>query len=351
MFALGFIISQQVLYYIYKKEGKPVSDIDVLTVFMVIATIVGARLGHVFFYEPAKYLANPIEILMIQKGGLASHGAAVGILFAIWLYSRYDIRFKSFWFSVKRISRPGQSYLQVLDRLVIFIAMTGALIRIGNFINSEIEGEPTGGKNGVLFAHNITERLVYPNSALASVEYAVGDSISTESEYVPLKILIAFKGGYDENLMRRYMSNQVKNVLASDAYASKYVHEPIGTPLDYSLINDNGVWTGIIRTQAVLRYPSQLYEAAGYFLVFVLLFLIWRKYKENTPEGRIFGLFLIILWSLRILFEFVKENQVEFEEGMKLNMGQILSVPLVLVGVFILIRSFSEKAKTIATKE
>src|SRR5690606_12087880 len=143
LFALGFLISQQILYYIYKKEGKPETDIDVLTLYMVVATIVGARLGHVLFYEPQRYLSDPVSILKVWEGGLASHGAAAAILFALWLYSRKK--------------KPGQSYLQVVDRIVIVVALTGALIRLGNFFNSEIIGIPTHNESGIVFARDVTK--------------------------------------------------------------------------------------------------------------------------------------------------------------------------------------------------
>ena len=138
LFALGFVISQQILYAMHRSEGKPTKDVDTLTVWMVLGTIVGARLGHVLFYEPAKYLADPIEIFMIRKGGLASHGAAIALLIVLWIYSRYEVKFKGIKLTSKRIKRENQNYLQVLDRIVILVALTGALIRIGNFINSEI---------------------------------------------------------------------------------------------------------------------------------------------------------------------------------------------------------------------
>src|SRR6187431_1398231 len=153
-FALGFLISQQILYHIYKKEGKPEKDVDTLTIYMVVATIVGARLGHVIFYQPEVILQNPISIFLPFEvnpfrftglQGLASHGGAIGILFALWLYSRKK--------------KPGQSYFQVVDRIVILVALTGALIRLGNFFNSEIIGEPYNGPTSVVFVNKLTEAL------------------------------------------------------------------------------------------------------------------------------------------------------------------------------------------------
>jgi prolipoprotein diacylglyceryl transferase len=128
LFALGFLIGQQILIHIFRKEGKPESDVETLTVYMVLATIIGARLGHCLFYEPEYYLSNPLEILKIWKGGLASHGATIGILFALWLYAR---------------KKKDQSYLWVVDRIVITVALAGCCIRLGNLMNSEIIGLPT----------------------------------------------------------------------------------------------------------------------------------------------------------------------------------------------------------------
>jgi prolipoprotein diacylglyceryltransferase len=113
LFASGFLIGQYIMLKIFKAEGKPEKDIDAMTLYMIVATLVGARLGHCLFYQPDYYLANPIEILKVWEGGLASHGATIGILLGLYLYSR---------------SRPDQSYLWVLDRIVIVVALGGALL-------------------------------------------------------------------------------------------------------------------------------------------------------------------------------------------------------------------------------
>ena len=342
LFALGFVISQQILYFMHKKEGKPVKDVDTLTVWMVIGTIVGARLGHVLFYEPAKYFADPIEIFMIRKGGLASHGAVIGILLVLWIYSKYEVKFKGLKFQKKKIDRENQSYLQVLDRLVILIAMTAALIRIGNFINSEIEGKPTGGENGIFFARNVTDRLVYPNSAISSVGFAKGDGEATAEGYQPLRVIATFRPGYEETELRSYIQSTFHNNLINDRYISKYLYEPSDRPIEFQLVKDGGSWNAIVETYAITRYPSQLFEASGYLIVFIILYLIWNRKKLELPAGRTFGLFLILLWGLRIAFEFLKANQVDFENNLPLNMGQLLSIPLVLAGVYFLIRSYKK---------
>lgn len=346
LFALGFIISQQILYHMHKVEGKPLEDVDTLTVYMVIATIIGARLGHVFFYEPAKYLADPIEIFMIQKGGLASHGAAVGILLALWIYSNYSITFQGIKMKIQKMKRENQSYLQVLDRLVILIAMTAVLIRIGNFANSEIEGQPTQSDNGVFFARTISDRLTGPNQYFEKINFAKDREGENYGDFPPVKLLLEFKKGYQEAQVRYHLENDFHTLLATDYYIQKHLAHNNKEPLKYQVVYDGGTWHAIIQSNARVRYPTQLIEAGGYLVIFIFLFMIWRKHKINTPSGRVFGWFLILLFGFRFVVEFIKADQVDFEYGLPLNMGQILSIPLVLIGVGVLIQSFRKKELT-----
>lgn len=136
LFALGFVGSFLTLQWMYQRENKNVEELDTLLWYMVIATVVGARLGHTLIYDPTYYLAHPAKILAIWEGGLASHGATMGIILALYLYSR----------------KFGDGYLWLLDRVSIPTALAGALIRIGNFFNSEILGIPTDQPWGVIFA-------------------------------------------------------------------------------------------------------------------------------------------------------------------------------------------------------
>ncbi|MBD9355643.1 prolipoprotein diacylglyceryl transferase [Methylomonas albis] len=136
MFASGFVGSFLTMQWIYQREGKNIEELDTLLWYMVIATILGARLGHTMLYDPAYYLSHPLKILAIWEGGLASHGATLGIILALYLYRR----------------KYGDSYFWLLDRVSIPTALAGALIRIGNFFNSEILGTPTELSWGVVFA-------------------------------------------------------------------------------------------------------------------------------------------------------------------------------------------------------
>lgn len=230
LFASGFFFGYWILAKCFKKEGIPIEVLDKLTIYTAIGTILGARLGHCLFYEPGYYLSNPIEILKIWRGGLASHGAAIGILVAIYFFSK----------------NTKKSYLWTIDRLVIVVALAGFFIRTGNLMNSEIYGVETTLPWGFVFLRN--------------------------GETIP-------------------------------------------------------------------KHPTQIYEALTYFTIFILLYILYVRDKGKIKEGRLFGLFLILVFTARFLIEFIKEDQVAFESGMTLNMGQWLSIPFALTGLAFLIRS------------
>lgn len=328
LFALGFLISQQILYYIFKKEGKPEKDVDTLTIYMVVATVIGARLGHVLFYEPERYLPNPLDILKIWEGGLASHGATVGILFALWLYGRKK--------------KPGQNYLQTLDRIVILVALTGALIRFGNFMNSEIIGKPTNSDSGVVFARTVTE-VLKSDEAVKDVTYVQVDTASNEHGYRPVKILLEFSEHdkpYDD--YAQFVEGRVNSFLTYNPYVREHINQE--GYVDYDISQDEaGKYYAIINTFAIPRHPAQLYESISCILLFALLLWLWTRHKEKLPEGQLFAIFLIVCFGLRFFYEFLKENQVDFENSLPLNMGQLLSIPLVLLGFYMLFRSFQKK--------
>jgi phosphatidylglycerol:prolipoprotein diacylglycerol transferase len=228
LFALSFVFGYLILMRIFKKEEIPVKVLDTLTTYMVIATVVGARLGHCFFYEPGYYLHHPLKIFAVWEGGLASHGAAIGIITGMLLFSYYQ-------------KRP---FLWVIDRIVIVVALSGFLIRTGNLMNSEIFGHQTSLPWGFFF-----ERASDPAESL------------------------------------------------------------------------------------VPRHPTQIYEGLSYLAIF--LFLWWYYYhKQGKPApGFLFGMFLILVFGMRFLIEFLKEPQVGFEQNMALNMGQLLSIPFILAGI------------------
>ncbi len=340
-FALGFLISQQILYLIYKKEGKPEKDVDTITIYMVAATIVGARLGHIIFYQPEIIWENPLSIFLPFEfnpfrftglQGLASHGGAIGILFALWLYSRKK--------------KPGQSYLQVVDRIVILVALTGALIRMGNYFNSEIIGLPTDKPYGVVFVSRFTDALkdrrVDRDGIVESVVYKGNDSLPRGSNgRVPINIYVFFKKGTSTREADSFSNFTTRNILSNTLY-EYFDASGDNTKIDISS-QDDGTLAARISTFGISRHPAQLYESISCVILFVFLFWIWNRQKEALPAGRLLGIFLIWCFGLRFIFEFLKENQESFEDDMVLNMGQILSIPLVIAGIIILLLSFRKK--------
>ncbi len=342
LFALGFLISQQLLYYIHRKEGKPEADVDTLTIYMIVATILGARLGHVIFYQPEIIWQDPLAVLLPFEFnpefrftglmGLASHGGAIGILFALWLYSRKK--------------KANQNYMQVLDRIVILVALTAALIRFGNYFNSEILGKPTSFPTGIVFASQAKHTLLGDRNKASNPVEAVTikrnpNAPDTIPGKLPLQIMILFRPGLPEEQAQYYINSEIQERLF---YAPESVESPTGLGMSFRTIRDpqNNQVMARIDINGIRRHPAQLYESFSCALLFVLLFAIWNKHKINLPEGRIFGLFMIILWGLRFGYEFLKENQVSFENNLPINMGQILSIPLIIVGIVVLVRSYQK---------
>ncbi len=335
-FALGFLISMQLLYYIYEKEGKPAKDVETLTIYMVVATIVGARLGHILFYEIEILWEDPLSVFLPFKfdpfrftglQGLASHGGAFGILIALWIYAR------------KR--KPGQDYLRVVDRIVILVALTGALIRLGNFFNSEIIGKPTEMAHGVVFVNRLSNLVQDRNENIESIVFHRNDSLPTgPNGRVPLSVYFFFERGTSEPAAHQAILD-ARTLINSHLYEFFDVNQPVSYDVAQQ---DDGTMAGRLQLTGIARHPAQLYESVSCVLLFILLFAIWKRYKENLPPGRLLGLFLIICFGLRFLYEFLKEPQVEFENDLPLFMGQILSVPLVIAGILVLLYSYRKKA-------
>jgi phosphatidylglycerol:prolipoprotein diacylglycerol transferase len=255
LFVTGLILGFFVIKRMFKREHVPEEMLDKLIMYVVLATIVGARLGHVFFYGPyfdvldsngtlieRGYLSHPIDILKVWEGGLASHGAALAIIFALYLFS-------------KKVSK--KPIMWILDRIVAPVAIAACFIRFGNLVNHEIIGIPTDLPWGFRF-----------NQA--------------GSEY-------------------------------------------------------------LINGEHVFRHPTQIYEALFYLLTFVLLLYMYWKRNAHLRQGVMFGTFMIILWSARLLIEFVKEGQTERDGQWLLNTGQMLSIPLIIAGIVILINGLKKE--------
>jgi len=235
LFVSGIVLCIFILGWIYKRENIPSEHLQILSIYGMIGILIGARLGHCLFYEPAYYFSHPLEIILpisfppdggikfIGFQGLASHGGVLGLLIALYLYSR----------------KTKHSMIDTIDLIAVVVGLSFGFIRLGNFMNSEIIGIPTTNPWGVIF-----ERV--------------------------------------DNLP---------------------------------------------------RHPAQLYEAISYFIIFAIMMILYKKMRDRLKNGFFFGLATVLFVTARFLIEFVKENQVGFENGMTINMGQLLSIPYLVVGI------------------
>jgi phosphatidylglycerol:prolipoprotein diacylglycerol transferase len=242
LFASSFLFGYIIMNRIFRNENLEESVLDRLTIYMAIGVIVGARLGHCLFYEPEYYLSHPLEIILIYKGGLASHGAAIGILTAIWFFSR----------------KEKKDYFWVLDRIAIVVALSGFFIRMGNLMNSEIYGVETTVPWGFVFLKN--------------------------HEVAP-------------------------------------------------------------------KHPTQIYEGLAYLAIFFLLFRMYWSKKGEHYQGLLISLATTLIFVARFFIEFLKEDQVAFEATMKLNMGQLLSIPFILLGIGGIYWSLKKKKRAVIARK
>ncbi len=345
LFASGFIFGQLIIARIFAQEQKPEKDLDYLLMYMIASTVLGARLGHCLFYQPEYYLANPIEILKIWEGGLASHGATVGILLALYLYSR---------------TRPEQSFLWVLDRIVIVVALAGAMIRLGNLANSEIIGKPTNESYAFIFQNSLREALVFGNKD--EIKYIEVTPIHNQPlvenpkdksfKFVPVKLKIFFKEDTKQEENIALVKGSLPLFVNKDSETKKHFFVDLSNEKSKENFEKSVKATtegkyNVVESQilAIPRHPAQLYEAISCLLLFGFLFMLHQVMRKNTPEGLLASIFLIVLFGLRFLYEFLKENQVAFEDNLSFNMGQWLSLPPIVMGIFIAIYALTRKKK------
>jgi len=239
MFVIAFVLGLQLMKRIYIEDKVSLEKLDTLFIYTVVATIIGARIGHFLFYDTKFLIEHPLEVLLPVRfnpfqftgyQGLASHGAAIAVMIAMYFYSK------------KVLKKP---LLWILDRIGIPVAIGGMFVRIGNLMNSEIIGKPTNSEYGFIFTQ-------------------LGEDFP--------------------------------------------------------------------------RHPTQLYEAFGYLITFIVLWFVYWKTDKKEKSGYIFGLFFVLLWSVRFIVEFFKEAQVNQRATWDLNTGQLLSIPLILMGLYFMFR-------------
>jgi prolipoprotein diacylglyceryl transferase len=241
LFVSGFVIGWYLFKWFFKLEKVDIKLMDPLLYTLLIATVVGARLGHCIFYQPDYYFgswAGFWEIFMPWKGGLASHGGAIALLLSMW------------WFANRYGKKNDFDFLWIMDRLCITVAFAGCMIRLGNLFNSEIYGDVT--------------------------------------------------------------------------------------TLPWGFIFD-------LRGETEPKHPTQLYEALTYLLLGLVMVWVYKNKLDKVHRGFFFGFFLLGCFGGRFLIEFIKEPQVEFEQTMALDMGQLLSIPFIIAGIGLLV--YAAKAK------
>jgi phosphatidylglycerol:prolipoprotein diacylglycerol transferase len=270
MFVIAFGLGWYIMKNIFERENISIDKLDSLFVWTVLATLVGARLGHVFFYDWEYYRNNLAEIILPFRfnpkfeftgyQGLASHGAAISIIVAMYFFSK------------KVLQKP---LLWILDRVVIPVASGAIFVRLGNFFNSEIVGKETTSSFGIRFVRDhFTPREAVNATQLPTPKEAY-NAIATNPQYA--------------NLLE----------------------------------------------QVPAKHPAQLYEAFCYVFVFAALFFLYWKTDARKKSGYLFGLFLVLLFSVRMVVESVKESQGGFENTLGLlSTGQWLSIPFILIGFY-----------------
>ncbi len=241
LFISGFILGWFIFRWFFRREGVSETLLDSLLYTLLIATIVGARLGHCIFYQPDYYFGSWqgfLEIFMPWKGGLASHGGTIALLIAMLWYAHHYGRKNNF------------DFVWLIDRLCIAVAFAATFIRLGNLMNSEIYGDVT--------------------------------------------------------------------------------------TLPWGFIFD-------LRHETEPKHPTQIYEALTYLILGIVLISMYKYKLDKLYRGTFIGIFFIVCFGMRFLIEFIKEPQVEFESDMVLNMGQLLSIPFVLLGIGFLIYAYVKK--------
>ncbi len=275
MFVIAFLLGWFLMKKIFERENESLEKLDSLFVWTVLATLIGARLGHVFFYDWEYFRNHLLEIFLPFRfepkfeftgfQGLASHGAAISIIVAMYYYSK------------KILKRP---LLWILDRIVIPVASGAIFVRLGNFFNSEIIGNETTSSFGIRFLHDtFSKNEAMQKTGIADPKEAY-NAIATNPKFA--------------------------NLLA----------------------------------EVPARHPAQLYEAFSYIFVFAILYFLYWKTNTRLKSGYLFGLFLVLLFVVRFIVEFVKQSQGGIEENLGyFSTGQWLSIPFIIIGLFFIIRA------------
>ncbi|MDR2962656.1 MAG: prolipoprotein diacylglyceryl transferase [Bacteroidales bacterium] len=308
-FAIGFFVSYSCLSKIFNREGLSQKELDRFTFLTFVLLIVGLRLGHTLFYEWDFYSQNPLRILYIWEGGLASHGGAIGLLLAFFLFSR----------------RSGRSFLWITSRAAIVIPFTAGCVRLGNLMNSEIYGVAT----------NLPWAFVFLRDSVIQASPQQLTDILTQSGVVSATAynqLLDFFTTHAQVFAHGLPYSSLKAILVEN----HFMIADRSNVLVQALVNH-----GLLQA----HHPTQMYEALVYFATFAVLMYYYfsRKTVAHVSQYFILGFILVVVFGFRFVVEFIKNNQVDFEQSMPLNMGQLLSLPFIVFGVWCWYKFFTAK--------
>lgn len=293
LWILSFVAGWYIMKRMFLNEKKSMEQLDSLFIHTVLGTMLGARLGHVFFYDWAYYKNHLLEILLPIRErtgetlfgfingyeftgftGLASHGAAIGVIVGMYLYTK---KYKDY------------TVFGILDRMVVPFAIGAFFVRLGNFFNSEIIGKKT--EESFIFATRFIRDAISPSEAMAQTK--------------------------------------AKTVNAA-----------------YNLIEKNSEFSSLL-DRVPYRHPTQLYEGVAYIFVFLALSYFYWKTEKKNKTGFMFGFFLVALWTIRFFVEFIKERQNDLDQSLELlSIGQWLSIPFIIIGLYFMFRPVKNNPTT-----
>ena len=348
LFILGFIIGRFLVVGAYKREKKYDTTVDLQMLYMVLGILIGSRLGHVIFYEPEIFSKGIVEVFAFWKGGLASHGAAIGILSGMAIYS-FKVDFKDFRIQIKDRLRRGYNYLQVMDRMIIAVAIGCALIRMGNFFNSETIGLQTQSSYGVLFVNPSKERIKSQLPFVKKVSfYETGVFYKVGQPLLNTKIFFDNEE-YKEDRIKESVKKTLINLHPEKVYANSSIINPFKGQVKYTFKRNNSDFFMEYETVGVYRHPAQLYESLTYLIIGIIMFIILKKYQLSLRHGSLLAFFFISAFLGRFILEYFKENQINNELyklndllSLNLNLGQLLSIPFVVFGVYLFFRNIKK---------
>ena len=348
LFILGFIIGRFLVVGAYKREKKYDTTVDLQMLYMVFGILIGSRIGHVIFYEPEILSRGIIEVLSFWKGGLASHGAAIGILSGMAIYS-FKVVVNDFRIKIKDRLRRGYNYLQVMDRMIIAIAIGCSLIRMGNFVNSETIGLQTQNSYGVLFVNPTEERIKNQLPFVKKVSFEeTGKFYKNGQPFLNTKIFFDNEE-YKEARIKNSIKKSLNYLHPQNVYSNSTVINPYKDEVKYQFKRNTSDFYMEYETVGVYRHPAQLYESLTYLIIGVIMFIILKKYQLNLRHGSLLAFFFISAFLGRFILEYFKENQINNELyklnnllGLNLNLGQLLSIPFVVFGVYLFLRNIKK---------